>query len=117
MTGEELKKRIYLAKVSQAELASKLGMSQQLFYQTLKAADVKTGFLEKICEVLGVEMTFFYPPKDADVTIINTNTKGNGNAIATNGSTATATTNGASDEALMMLLKQNQQILDMLSNK
>lgn len=43
-----------------AELAKSLGMSPQHLNQALNAADVKSGFLEKLCEVLNVEMWELY---------------------------------------------------------
>lgn len=60
MTGEELKDLLQDEGTSQAELARKLGMSQQAFNQALKVADVKSGFLEKIATALGKDMSFFY---------------------------------------------------------
>ena len=61
MTGERLKHILYVAGISQTELAEKLGTTQQNLYGALKAQDIKIGFLEKLCEVLNVKMSFFYP--------------------------------------------------------
>lgn len=117
MTGEQLKEILYINKVSQTDLAEKLGISQQLLFSYLKAADVKTGLLEKICEALNVEMTFFYPSKNS-TTIVNSNRNSGSENIVTGSVSGNVTaTTGASEEALLMLLKQNQQILDMLNKK
>lgn len=60
MDGKELKKILtshgYLLK----DVASKLGLSQPNFSQLVKVQDVKSGTLERICDVLGVKMDFFY---------------------------------------------------------
>lgn len=69
MTGKELKDKLSTCGISQAEIARRLGMSTQSMSQALNVADIKTGFLEKIANVLGVPMSRFYP-NDA-VTITN----------------------------------------------
>ncbi len=60
MNGQELKKILtkhgYLLK----DVASKLGLTQPNFSQLVKVQDVKSGTLERICDVLGVKMDFFY---------------------------------------------------------
>ena len=45
-------------------------MSTQSMSQALNVADIKTGFLEKIANVLGVPMSRFYP-NDTTTTITN----------------------------------------------
>lgn len=70
MTGKELKDRLSTCGISQAEIARRLGMSTQSMSQALNVADVKTGFLEKIANVLGVPMSRFYP-NDTTTTITN----------------------------------------------
>jgi hypothetical protein len=37
-----------------------MGVFPQSFNKTLQADDVKSGFLEKLCQVLGKDMSFFY---------------------------------------------------------
>jgi transcriptional regulator with XRE-family HTH domain len=83
MTGKELKEKLYNAKVTQADLAKKLQMSTQAMSQTLNAADIKTGFLEKVCEAIGVNMSFFYPI-DEQKAVVNGN-----NSVAAIQSTVT----------------------------
>ena len=61
MTGQELKDILYQNKISQSEIARKLGLSHQSFNQMLSAADVKTSLLERIAKALDVKMSFFYP--------------------------------------------------------
>ena len=61
MTGKELKSKLLQSGISQIEIARQLNMSHQSFSQALLVKDVKTGFLERIANVLGVSMSFFYP--------------------------------------------------------
>ena len=73
MTGDELKYILAHTRLQFKDLASKLEMSQQNFSKALKVSDVKTGFLEKLCDVLDVSMDFFYngtkyAPKSVQVT-------------------------------------------------
>lgn len=68
MTGKELKDRLSTCGISQAEIARRLGMSTQSMSQALNVADVKTGFLEKIANVLGVPMSRFYPNDTTTIT-------------------------------------------------
>ena len=109
MTGKQLKGILYTTGLQQIELAEKMGMSQQNFNKSLMVQDVKTGFLEKLCEVLNVKMSFFYPD-DYD--------RGGGSFSSANSATAvgsgnTATT-GASDDMVKQLLSQNQQLIDII---
>lgn len=60
MKGSELKKKLDKLNVPQAKLAEMMGVFPQSFNKTLQADDVKSGFLEKLCQVLGKDMSFFY---------------------------------------------------------
>lgn len=60
MSGEELKKKLKGEGISQIEIARLLGVSQQSVNQSLDAKDIKSGFLEDLCRVLGKDMSFFY---------------------------------------------------------
>lgn len=60
MTGEELKTILVRNGLQQKDIAEKLEMSQQNFAASLKVRDIKTGFLEQICDVLNVPINFFY---------------------------------------------------------
>lgn len=60
MTGECLKKKLFSCGYRINELATMLDMSQQNVSRALAVADVKTGLLEKICAVIGKDMSFFY---------------------------------------------------------
>lgn len=60
MTGPEVKKILIDHKLQLKDVAQMLGLSQPNFTQLLQVKDVKTGLLEKICDVLGKRMDFFY---------------------------------------------------------
>lgn len=60
MTGEELKKKLKETGVTQAEIARMLGTIPETIGQKFEAKDIKTGFLEDLCRVLGKDMSFFY---------------------------------------------------------
>lgn len=116
MTGEQVKGILYQAHVSQAELAEKLNVSTQLLYQSLKAADVKSGFLERIAAALGKDMSFFYP-------IAPVYEQVNNNVQARNVQNDNGTINeGSGDkelinkllEELSELRKTNQKLMDKL---
>lgn len=109
MTGERLKRILYTAGIPQTELAKKLGTSQQNLYAVLKSQDIKTGFLERLCEVLDVKMAFFYPD-DYDHDGGSFSSAHSATAV---GSGNTATT-GASDDMVRQLLSQNQQLIDII---
>lgn len=77
MTGERLKTLLSTYKVSQSEIARKLGLSQQSFNQMLSASDVKTSLLERISNVIGVPISRLYdamccPPSASDDEIYGT---------------------------------------------
>lgn len=60
MTGEILKSILFRNGIQLKDIAEKLDMSQQNFSNALKVADVKTGLLEKLCDVLNVTLDYFY---------------------------------------------------------
>ena len=60
MSGEDLKKLLIRNGYVLKDVAEMLGTSQQNFSQSLKADDVKTGLIERICHVLGKQIDFIY---------------------------------------------------------
>lgn len=60
MSGEELKKKLESAGISQAEIARRLGVIPQSVGQSLAAKDIKTSFLEELCRAFDKDMSFFY---------------------------------------------------------
>lgn len=111
MTGVQLKSVLFKTGLTQIELAEKMGMSQQNFNKALMVKDIKTGLLERLCEVLDVKMSFFYPD-DFD--------HNDGSSKSTHSATAVGlgniATTGASDDMVRQLLSQNQQLIDIIKN-
>lgn len=60
MSGEELKIKLQEGGHQITEIAEKLNLSQPNVSRYLAVADVKSGFLEKLCIALKRDMTFFY---------------------------------------------------------
>ncbi len=60
MTGEELRRVLAKSGIQLKDLAQMVGMSQQNFSNTLRVADVKSGFLERLCDALSVDLGYFY---------------------------------------------------------
>ena len=58
MTGKELKDKLAKQGIPASAIAEKIGISPQAINSTF---DVKSGTLERIANVLGVEMSIFYP--------------------------------------------------------
>lgn len=60
MEGKALKNKIAEINVTQLELAGRLGVTPQSLSSILHAKDVRSGTIEKIAQVLGVSVSFFY---------------------------------------------------------
>lgn len=84
MTGEILKSILFRNGIQLKDVAEKLDMSQQNFSNALKVADIKTGLLEKLCDVLNVTLEFFYhDTKYSSSSIVQVTASGD-QSIATN---------------------------------
>ncbi len=59
MTGEQLKKKLLDAGFFPGQLAKKLNITHQTMYAKLATNDVKFGFIEKLCEVTGLQLADF----------------------------------------------------------
>ena len=64
MTGEILKNELLNRCLVLSDIAKRLGMSPQHRNQALNAADIKSGLIERICDVLGLSIAEMYhvPP-------------------------------------------------------
>lgn len=67
MSGEELDKKLKGAGFVLADIARLLGVAPQSINQALNAKDVKSGFLEDLCRVLNVDMSFFYSSTNSEL--------------------------------------------------
>ncbi len=68
MKGAIVRRRLAQVGMSQAELARLLSVSPQTVNKILHTANIQTGTLERICEVLHLPVTFFYDEEDGDST-------------------------------------------------
>lgn len=61
MNGKVLQERLQeLTTMSFTDIADRLGVSPQSMYQFFEAKDVKSGLIEKLCEVLDVDLLTLY---------------------------------------------------------
>lgn len=72
MSGEELKKKLDGAGITQAEIARRLGVATNSVWQYLNADNVKSGILEDICKAFGKDMGFFYEIQTTDLNELRT---------------------------------------------
>ena len=69
MSGKELKEILAARGINLSELARMLGFANdQRLHSALNAADIKTGFLERIVAVTGIPLSYFYPAACATIT-------------------------------------------------
>ena len=103
MSGEELKKKLVDTGISLTKISGMLGKTPQQLDQALNAKDVKTGFVEDLCRVLNVDISFFYGEGDKIVAVDNSTAfKGNGNTV------------GASEDKYLALLSKKDEQIDRL---
>lgn len=117
MTGEQLQEKLSVLRISQSELALKLGMSQQNLNRALNIADIKTSMLEKICSVYNLPMSFFYP----EDSLANNNLYQTGDGNQQNSGDNVQQTMGADKELVNRLVdelselrKTNQKLTEKL---
>lgn len=83
MDGQVLKERLSkLTNLTQMELAEKLSVSQQSFSQYFLAKDVKSGLIEKLAEIIGVDIPTMYGIEPAPTISHNAGDVITGNNIA-----------------------------------
>lgn len=70
MNGKVLKQRLVRRYKTLADVARKLEVSPQSLDQTLAAADIKTGFIERLAAAYGVSASVFF--EDEQIKIIHT---------------------------------------------
>ena len=100
MTGKELKRLIVSGDLTIAEVARRLGTSQQNLTCALNKEDIKTGLLERVAEAMGKPLAFFYGEKYGTVqsAVGDNNTQVGGNYQG-------------SDPAILELLKMKDEQL------
>jgi DNA-binding Xre family transcriptional regulator len=100
MSGEQLKKILGKTGKSYVEIAALLGISSQSLYQMFKADDIKSGMIEKLCNVLNEDVTLFYGGGDK-ISAVDHSLAINGNGNSANNDTGAF---------LALLTKKDEQI-------
>ena len=106
MDGKVVKEKLKKCGIPLSEIAARMGYeNDQRLHSQLKSEDVKTGLLEKICEAIGVDMSFFYPSASSSV-IQNNNSGANvqGQSVEVLGGHDMATQLNKKDEQIDRLL-------------
>lgn len=70
MTGDLLKQRLLKRFKVLADVAKKIDVSAQSLNQTLAAADIKTGFIEKLAAAYDVSPAIFFD--DENISVVST---------------------------------------------
>ena len=106
MKGEILKERLIRRYKTLADVARVLAISPQALNQTLSAADIKTGFIEKLANAYGVSPATFFVDSFPAMNYI----EGNNNQL--NESGAHGNRNGGSDVTLQERIKSLQDLMN-----
>lgn len=123
MNGKELKdKLLTITGLSLADIAGKLGMTPQHLNQTLNAADIKSGFLQKVCATFNVEIGQLFDNKEQTKVFIDSdnnedepqpsvNTGDHSSTAVGAGSTAI---HGADAEKYLEIIREQQKSITKL---
>lgn len=60
MDGKFLKEKLLNTDYTLAHIAARMGVSSQALNSTFNASDVKSSTLEKLCDALSLDLSFFY---------------------------------------------------------
>lgn len=104
MTGKHLQDLILAEGYSINKMAQLLGLAQPNLLNLLKHEDIRTGLVEKVAEIMGKPLAFFYGEAYCNTT---TQVSGNNNTTA-NGTNNTVTT--SDDRLLALLLNKDEQL-------
>lgn len=104
MKGLDLKNRLLAAGYTVTAIANKVGVIPQNINGWFTSNDVRTGTVEKLAEVLGLPISFFYG-EDTGSSV--SNVVGNNNATATGNNN---TVNNSDDRLLTLLLNKDEQL-------
>ncbi len=67
MKGETIKEKLSQLGRTQRELAGLLGVTPQAVYEIMSSSDVRSGTIERISQVLGVPISFFFDEENASI--------------------------------------------------
>lgn len=88
MSGKTLKDILYHTGLSNTEIATRLGISPQNLNTIYNVADIKTGFVERLCDVLNMDIVDFIPSKKVSSNTITSSVLGDGNNNVNNSTDA-----------------------------
>ena len=106
MTGNHLKNLILKEGYTINKMAELIGIAQPNLLNLLKHEDVRTGLVEKVAQVMGKPLSFFYGEAYGPVTQVT----GTNNATATAGDNSTATATASDDRLITLLLNKDEQL-------
>ena len=116
MSGKELKEILAARGINLSELARMLGFANdQRLHSALNAADIKTGFLERIVAVTGIPLSYFYPAASATITNESSELHVHNNSGVVSGTNNGSISTGQDTQKLVEMLveanaKKDQQI-------
>ena len=116
MSGKELKEILAARGINLSELARMLGFANdQRLHSALNAADIKTGFLERIVAVTGIPISYFYPAASATITNESSELHVHNNSGVVSGTNNGSINTGQDTQRLVEILveansKKDQQI-------
>ena len=116
MSGKELKEILAARGINLSELARMLGFANdQRLHSALNAADIKTGFLERIVAVTGIPLSYFYPAASATITNESSELHVRNNSGVVSGTNNGSISTGQDTQKLVEMLveanaKKDQQI-------
>lgn len=113
MTGERLREILKKTGKSLAEISRQMEMSSQGLNTLFKAADVRTGTLEKLCARLDMDITDFIPSERVERIGHSVDLIGNGN-YNINNTTSDATLVRIIDKQADQLTTSQKQISDLI---
>lgn len=109
MTGNHLKNLILKEGYTINKMAELIGIAQPNLLNLLKHEDVRTGLVEKVAQVMGKPLSFFYGEAYGPVTQAN----GNNNTQVANNVAGNDITVGSPDNKLIDLLVSKDEQLTM----
>ena len=109
MTGQHLQDLIKKEGYSVSKMAELIGTSQQVLASALKHDDIRTGLVEKVAQVMGKPLSFFYGETYGPVTQAN----GNSNTQVAGNVVGNDMTVGSPDSKLIDLLVSKDEQLTM----
>lgn len=101
MDGKSIKDILYRQNIPFKDIAERLGTSPQNFNNLLGTSDVKSGLIERLCDVLGMDITDFIPSKKVSTIEHSVSHVGNNNKNI----------NNTTDASLLRIMeRQSEQI-------